>query len=299
LIADRGLIQIGKPQNRPPIITLQESGGVEKAIEAGLQVVAEMLPRVNDVRRTPQPLSKLILATECGGSDAYSGITANPAVGAAVDFLVRCGGTAVLSETTEVYGAERSLLRRAVNRDVAQRLVDMMRWWDKYLGFYGMQCNSNPSKGNIEGGLTNIVEKSFGAVMKSGTTPLVNVLQYADPINDRGLVFMDSPGYDPPSVTGMVAGGATMVVFTTGRGSCFGFKPSPVVKVCTNARTYHHMIDDMDLNAGEILEGLSIEDMGRRIIDEVIAVASGKKSKSEQNGMGTHEFVPWIRGATV
>jgi altronate hydrolase len=299
LIEDRGLVQIGRPDERPPVITLQECGGVRKTIAEGLRVVAEMLPRVNDITRTPQPISKIMLATECGGSDAYSGITANPAVGNAVDRLVQCGGTAILSETTEIYGAEHLMTRRAVNRETGEKLLDLLKEWDRYLTMYGMQCNNNPSRGNIDGGLSNIVEKSLGAVAKSGTTPLQAVYGYAETVTESGLVIMDSPGYDPPSVAGMVAGGANMVTFTTGRGSCFGLKPAPVIKIATNTPMYEHMRDDMDVNAGTILQGVSVEDMGGQILAEIIAVASGKQSCSERNEVGDHEFIPWVRGATV
>jgi len=261
--------------------------------------VAEILPRANDVRRQSVPASEIILATECGGSDGYSGITANPSVGVASDMLVACGGTSILSETTEIYGAEHLLTRRAVSTTVAEKLIERIRWWQWYVGVFGAQIDNNPSVGNKEGGLTTIAEKSLGAVAKGGSTALVDVYQYAEPVAARGFVVMDTPGFDPASVTGMVAGGANVVVFTTGRGSCYGCKPVPSIKVATNTPMYERMIDDMDIDAGAILQGASVREVGQRIFDEVLEVASGKKTKSEGHGIGEEEFVPWTVGPTL
>jgi altronate hydrolase len=285
---------------RLPVLSMQDCGGTAKTVEAGVQAIAELLPRVNDVRREALPASEIMLATECGGSDGNSGITANPALGHASDLLVACGGTSILSETTEIYGAEHLLTRRARSVEVAEKLLERIRWWQWYVGIFGAELDNNPSVGNKEGGLTTIAEKSLGAIAKGGTTALEDVYQYAEPVKSRGFVVMDTPGYDPPSVTGMVAGGANVVVFTTGRGSCFGCKPSPSIKVATNSPMYERMVDDMDINAGVILDGqATVDEVGRQIFEEVLAVASGKKTKSEQHGIGDEEFVPWTVGPTL
>ena len=278
---------------------MQELGGTTKTVEMGVRRIAELLPRVNDVRREPIPASEIMLGTECGGSDGNSGITANPALGHASDLIVACGGTAILSETPEIFGAEHLLTRRARSPEVAEKLLERIRWWQWYVGLFGAQLDNNPSVGNKEGGLTTIAEKSLGAVAKGGSTALEDVYQYAEPIDQKGFVVMDSPGYDPPSVTGMVASGANVVVFTTGRGSCFGCKPVPSIKVATNTAMYERMIDDMDINAGAILDGKPLEEVGREIFEEILAVASGKKTKSERLGIGDEEFVPWIVGPTL
>jgi altronate hydrolase len=278
---------------------MQDLGGTAKTVEAAVRRIAEMLPQAADVHREPVPASELILATECGGSDGNSGITANPAVGVASDLLVACGGTAILAETPEIYGAEHLLTRRAVSAAVADQLVERIRWWKWYTGVFGAQLDNNPSIGNKQGGLTTIAEKSLGAVAKAGSTALAAVLQYAEPVTTKGLVFMDTPGYDPASVTGMVAGGANVAVFTTGRGSCFGCKPTPSIKIATNTPMYERMIDDMDLDAGQILAGRSVHDVGREIFEEVLAVAGGKKTKSELHGIGDEEFIPWTPGPTL
>ena len=283
----------------PPVFSMQDHGGTVRTVEAAVAKVAEILPRANDVRRENVPASEIILATECGGSDGYSGITANPSVGVASDMLVACGGTSILSETTEIYGAEHLLTRRAVSTTVAEKLIERIRWWQWYVGVFGAQIDNNPSVGNKEGGLTTIAEKSLGAVAKGGSTALVDVYQYAEPVTARGFVVMDTPGFDPASVTGMVAGGANVVVFTTGRGSCFGCKPVPSIKVATNTPMYERMVDDMDIDAGAILGGASVREVGQRIFDEVLDVASGKKTKSEQHGIGEEEFVPWTVGPTL
>src|SRR5262249_40733786 len=236
---------------------------------------------------------------QCGGSDGYSGITANPALGAAVDALVRQGGTAVLSETPEIYGAEHLLTRRAASEAAARRLIEPIRWWERYTAMHGFEMDSNPAPGNKAGGLTTIYEKSLGAVAKGGTTPLVAVYDYAERITEDGFVYMDTPGYDPVSATGQVAGGCNLIAFTPGRGSCFGFKPSPSIKIATSSRLYNHMIEDMDINAGTILEGRTIEAVGDEIFELLLEVASGRKSKSEAQGVGEEEFNPWILGATM
>jgi altronate hydrolase len=278
---------------------MQDQGGTRKTVEAGVRMVQQMLPEVNAVTRQPIPASEIILATECGGSDGNSGITANPALGAASDMLVACGATVILSETSEIYGAEHLLTQRARNKEVAQKLLDRLEWWKQYVGMYGAQLDNNPSVGNKAGGLTTIAEKSLGAVAKAGSTALEDVYQYAERVRTRGLVVMDTPGYDPPSVTGMVAGGANVVVFTTGRGSCFGCKPAPTIKVATNSPMYTRMEEDMDINAGVILEGTPLAEVGQQIFEEILAVASGKKTKSELLGIGDEEFVPWTVGPTL
>jgi altronate hydrolase len=284
---------------RPLFLTLQDNHGVATTVERGYRMLAELLPVVNDVRREPIPISELTVALQCGGSDSWSGITANPALGYCVDELVKQGGTAVLSETPEIYGAEHLLLRRARSQEVAEQFLDRLRWWEHYTAINDMELNNNPTPGNKLGGLTTIYEKSLGAVAKGGSTPLNAVYKYAEAITERGLVVMDTPGYDPVSVTGQVAGGATIVVFTTGRGSMFGFKPAPSIKVATNSQLYQSLESDMDINAGEILHGASTREVGTQILEEVIAVASGKQSKSEAQGLGEEEFAPWILGGTV
>ncbi len=302
LIQDQNLVQLsgdhGRP-NSPPVFSIQDMGGTAKTIEAGIKKLAELLPRANDVHRVPIPASEIVLGTECGGSDGNSGITANPAVGVASDLLVACGGTTILAETSEIYGAEHLLTRRAVSEEVAQKLIDRIAWWKWYAATFGAELDNNPSVGNKEGGLTTIAEKSLGAVAKGGSTALVEFYQYAEPVTKKGFVVMDTPGFDPPSVTGMVAGGANVVVFTTGRGSCFGCKPTPSIKVATNTPMYTRMCDDMDLNAGEILTGRPVADVGREIFEEILAVASGKPTKSEQLGIGGEEFVPWAIGPVL
>jgi altronate hydrolase len=240
------------------------------------------------------------VALQCGGSDGYSGITANPALGVAVDMLVAQGGTAILSETPEIYGAEHLLTRRAVSREVGEKIVSLIKWWEGYAEREKGSIDNNPTPGNKAGGLTTILEKSLGAVAKSGSTPLTGVYRYAEPIKDRGLVFMDAPGYDPMGTTGQIAGGANLVAFTTGRGSCFGAKPSPSVKLATNTKMYARMRDDMDINCGDIMDGDStIESKGLEIYRKLIDVASGEKSKSEELGVGNEETVPWMIGAQM
>lgn len=283
----------------PPYLGIQESGGVAATVEAGLRAVERLLPYADRFRREPLPLSELVVGLQCGGSDGFSGITANPALGHAVDLLVAQGGSAVLSETPEIYGAEHLLTRRAVSREVGEKLVRQIRWWEEYTAREGFTIDNNPAPGNKAGGLTTIFEKSLGAVAKAGATPLVAVYDYAEPITEPGLSFMDTPGYDPVSATGQVAGGCTLLAFTTGRGSCFGFKPAPSLKIATNSATYQRMRGDMDINAGRILEGASVAEVGREIFEGLIALASGLPSLSEAQGIGEEEFNPWILGATM
>ena len=280
-------------------MTIQETGGTRKTVEAGIAVLRDMLPVANAARRETMPASSLMLALQCGGSDGYSGITANPALGAAVDLLVQHGGTAILSETTEIYGAEHLLTRRAATPAIGEKLVGLIKWWEDYCARNGGEMNNNPSPGNKLGGLTTILEKSLGAAAKGGTTTLRGVYKYAEPVTARGFVFMDTPGYDPVSATGQVAGGANMLCFTTGRGSAYGCKPVPSIKLATNSDIYRRMIDDMDINCGDVLDGVSIADKGREIFDVVLRVASGEQSKSEALGYGDAEFVPWQIGATM
>ena len=281
-------------------MTMQETGGTAKTIARATAALAEMLPHAAQAKRQRVAASELTLALQCGGSDGYSGISANPALGHAADILVRHGGTAILSETPEIYGAEHLLTRRAINRKVGERLVERIRWWERYTASNGGEMNNNPSPGNKAGGLTTILEKSLGAAAKGGTTNLTGVYEYAEPVTTKGFVFMDSPGYDPCSVTGQVASGANLIAFTTGRGSCFGFKPVPSVKIATNTPMYQRMVDDMDLNCGTIVDGEeTIEEAGRRIFDLLLRVASGERSKSEALGVGDHEFVPWQIGAVM
>src|ERR1700686_1534252 len=280
--------------------SIQDTGGTAKAIARGVAMVKEMLPHANAVTREPVPASHLVLGLQCGGSDGYSGITANPALGAAVDRLVRHGGTAILSETPEIYGAEHLLTRRAVSRDVGEKLIERIKWWEEYTARNRGEMNNNPSPGNKAGGLTTILEKSLGAVAKGGTTNLVDVFEYAEPVTGKGLVFMDTPGYDPVSATGQVAGGANMICFTTGRGSVYGCKPAPSLKLATSSRLYRQMADDMDINCGEILDGgASIGEVGQRIFDLMLETASGRQSRSEAHGFGAEEFVPWMLGAVM
>jgi altronate hydrolase len=299
LIEGQGLLQLGGPKQKPIVLTIQECGGIGKTVEAGVRCVAELLPRVNDVRRTELTADKIILGTNCGGSDGNSGVTANPALGVASDLIVAQGGTSIIGETPEIYGAEHLLTRRAISRQVGEKLVERIKWWEWYTGIFGAEINNNPSPGNKEGGLTTIYEKSLGAIAKGGSTALVDVVGYAEPVKAKGFVVMDTPGHDPVSMTGIVAGGANVLVFTTGRGSVFGCKPAPSIKVATNTPMYQHMIDDMDINAGVILEGKPVEVVGRQIFEEILDVASGKKTKSELSGVGEEEFAPWSIGPTL
>ncbi|WP_312146412.1 altronate dehydratase family protein [Brevundimonas sp.] len=278
-------------------LTIQEAGGTARAIEAGIEVVRELVAEAAKVERQPVSASHLTVGLQCGGSDGWSGVTANPALGAAVDLLVAHGGSAMLSETPEIWGAEHLLLRRAASQGVADRLNARLDWWRAYADKHGMELNNNPSPGNLKGGLTTILEKSLGAVAKSGSTPLNDVIGYAEPLTAKGLSFMDSPGYDPCSATGQIASGANLIVFTTGRGSVFGAKPAPSIKVASNAKLANWMDEDMDIDASPVLTGTAMEDVGRAIFERMLAVASGEPSKSEALGIGDNEFVPWQVGA--
>jgi altronate dehydratase len=284
----------------PTFLEIQNAGGVRRTLEAATAAVTQLLPRANAARRTPQPISRLVLAENCGGSDAASGITANPALGVASDELVRYGGTSVLAETPELYGAEHLLARRAIHPEVGRRLLARIRWWEDYVRRHGASIDNNPSPGNKAGGLSTIYEKSLGAVAKSGQSPLMAVYEYAERITATGLCFMDTPGLDPVSMTGLIAGGCNLGVFTTGRGSVYGGKPTPCIKVATNTALFQAMNEDMDLNAGTILDGTeTLEHVGRRIFEKMIAVAGGERTKSELAGIGDEEFAPWILGPTL
>lgn len=297
LIQDFGLD--AAPGGAPAMIVIQEAGGTGPAIEAGISAVANMLPRVNEAKHTPQPLAHLTLALQCGGSDGWSGVTANPMVGLVSDELVRHGGTAVLAETPEIFGAEHLLSQRAVQPEVARRLNEQVRWWEAHTRRLGTEIDNNPSPGNKAGGLTTIYEKALGAVAKSGSTPLIAVIDYAESVPGNGLVFMNTPGFDPVSVTGQVAGGCNLVLFTTGRGSTFGFKPAPCIKVASNTTLAQKMPGDIDFDAGRVLAGSSLELLAAELFELVIAVASGQPSKSEAQGTGEAEFNPWHLGDTL
>jgi altronate hydrolase len=280
-------------------MTIQDMGGTKRTVEAGVARLKEMLPSANRARRETVPASELMLALQCGGSDGYSGITANPSLGAAADLLVQHGGTAILSETPEIYGAEHLLTRRAASRPIGEKLIRIIHWWEDYCTRNGGEMNNNPSPGNKAGGLTTILEKSLGAAAKGGTTTLNGVFAYAEPVTAKGFVYMDTPGYDPVSATGQVAGGANILCFTTGRGSAYGCKPTPSIKIATNSDTYRRMMDDMDINCGDVLDGVRIAEKGQEIFDKILKVASGERSKSEALGYGDAEFVPWQIGATM
>ena len=298
MVERQGLTLPLAPDGRPPVVTIQESGGIRKAVERAVAEVARLLPRADEARRTRQPVSEITLATNCGGSDGNSGITANPALGWAVDELVRYGGTGVLAETPETYGAEHLLVRRAVSEQVARKLLDRYEWWEWYCrGIEKM--DNNPAPGNKAGGITTVLEKSLGGIAKGGTTPLMDVFLYGERITTRGFVFMDTPGLDPVSITGLVAGGCNVICFTTGRGSVFGSRPVPSIKLATNSALYRHMEEDMDLDCGVVLDGVPLETVGRAIFEEVVAVASGKKTKSELAGVGEEEFAPWVIGPVL
>lgn len=281
-------------------MTIQQSGGTRKTIERGVEQLKEMAEAANRTTRQPAGLEHLMIGLQCGGSDGYSGITANPALGAASDLLVAHGGTTILSETSEIYGAEHLLTRRAVTPEVGEKIVERIRWWEDYTARNGGEMDNNPSPGNKKGGLTTILEKSLGAVAKGGTAPLTQVYKFAEPVTERGFVFMDSPGYDPCSVTGQIASGANLIAFTTGRGSVSGYKPTPCIKLATNSEMYGRMAEDMDVNCGDIVsDGVSLETKGREIFELFLRVASGEQTKSEELGFGGAEFVPWQMGAVM
>lgn len=279
---------------------IQDAGGTAKAVARGIALVTEMLPEANRMRRQPVSASHLCVGLQCGGSDGYSGISANPALGAAVDLLVRHGGTAILSETPEIYGGEHLLTRRAVSPAVASKLLARLRWWEDHCARNHAEMDNNPSAGNKAGGLTTILEKSLGAIAKSGTTNLVEVCEYAEPVTAHGLVFMDTPGYDPVSATGQVAGGANLICFTTGRGSAYGCAPSPSLKLSTNTALWLRQQDDIDINCGSVVDGdATVEELGEQIFAQMLATASGELTKSERHGYGQNEFVPWQFGAVM
>jgi len=281
-------------------MTIQQTGGTRKTIQRGMEMLREMAEMANQARRQPAGLEHLMVGLQCGGSDGYSGITANPALGHASDLLVAHGGTTILSETSEIYGAEHLLTRRAVTPEVGAKIVERIHWWEEYTARNGGEMDNNPSPGNKKGGLTTILEKSLGAVAKGGTAPLTQVYRFAEPITERGFVFMDSPGYDPTSVTGQIASGANLIAFTTGRGSVSGYKPTPCIKLATNTEMYDRMSEDMDINCGDIItEGVTLEQKGREIFELFLRVASGEETKSEELGFGGAEFVPWAMGAVM
>jgi altronate hydrolase len=295
LISNCGLCLggLGWTNDRAPVLEIQKLGGIRKTVQAGIETIESLLPEVNHVARTRVPISELTLALQCGGSDAWSGVTANPVVGLVADELVRQGGTVVLGETTEIYGAEHLLARRAANQDIGEKLIGMVGWWQDYASKMGVEVDNNRSVGNAAGGLTTIYEKSLGAIAKGGGTPLNGVYDYAEQVTARGFTFMNTPGYDPVAVTGQVAGGCNMVLFTTGRGSVFGFKLAPSIKISTNSELYLRMKEDMDLDAGVALEGKPMQAVAAELFELVIEVASGSPSKSEAQGVGEAEFIPW------
>ena len=278
-------------------LVMQEVGGTRVTIEAGIRAIEEMLPIANQLRRQTVSASHIKIGLECGGSDGFSGISANPALGAAMDILVRHGGTAILSETPEIHGVEFMLTRRAISPAVGQKLLDRLAWWERYAAGQNAQFNGVVGHGNQAGGLANIFEKSLGSAMKGGTTPLRAVYEYAEPITEHGFVFMDSPGYDPVATTGQIASGANLICFTTGRGSMFGSKPAPTMKLASNTPMYQRLSEDMDINCGLIVDGeCSVAEMGQRIFEQILRHASGEPTKSEQLGLGDNEFVPWHLG---
>ena len=281
-------------------MTIQQTGGTRKTVEKGLEELRSIAALANTATRKPAPISRLTVGMQCGGSDGYSGITANPALGVASDILVRHGGTTILSETSEIYGAEHLLTRRAQSVDVGEKLIERVRWWEDYTARNKGEMDNNPSPGNKRGGLTTILEKSLGAVAKSGSAPLTEVYLFGEKIDKKGFVFMDSPGFDPCSVTGQIASGANLIVFTTGRGSVSGYMPTPCIKVATNSEMYARMSEDMDINCGDIVnDGVSLQDKGEEIFEMFISIASGEQTKSEDLGFGGVEFVPWQIGAVM
>jgi altronate hydrolase len=292
-------LRAGDGTQFPVGLVIQDLGGIRKTVTAGIAAVEELLPEVTAVQRSPQPISELMLALQCGGSDSWSGVTANPVVGMVADEVVRQGGTVVLSETPEIYGAEHLLAGRAISPAVGQKLMAKIRWWEEHVKRLGLVIDNNPSPGNKAGGLTTIYEKSLGCVAKAGTTPLMGVCDYAEQVTTRGLVFMDSPGYDPVSVTGQVAGGCNLVLFTTGRGSVAGFKPAPVIKISSNSAIYQRMAEDIDLDASRVLEGAGLDEVRDELLNLVVSVASGQPSKSEVQDVGEDEFVVWDLGGTL
>lgn len=294
------LVELSGARDTIRAANIQDEGGSSASIRNGIASVYEMLEQANQQTRTSVSASHLVLGLQCGGSDAYSGISANPALGIAVDHLVGDGGTAVLSETPEIYGAEHLLTRRASRPEVAQKLLDRIRWWEDYTAQHKATLDNNPQPGNKSGGLTTILEKSLGAVSKGGSTALREVYLYAEEVREHGLVFMDSPGFDPVSATGQVAAGANVICFTTGRGSVFGCKPTPSIKIASNTALFQRMQDDMDIDCGRIVDGdETVEQAGAAIYKEILEIASGKPTRSEVHGFGEEEFQPWVLGATL
>ncbi len=279
-------------------LEMQSSGGTRRTVAAGVAQVEELIRHCREMKRTPQPMSRVLLGTNCGGSDAFSGISANPALGYASDLIVRSGGTSVLAEIPECMGAEHLLTRRAADEATGRKVVEVVNWYQDYLRRFGGNFNDNPSPGNKLGGISNVVEKSLGAVAKGGTTALTGVFAYAERINKPGFVLMNTPGYDPVSVTGICAGGANMMCFTTGRGTGIGFPVVPIIKISTNSRIARAMEDNIDINAGTIVDGAeTIQDVGTRIFEQIRRVASGERTKSEI--LGHQEFVPWRVGPVL
>jgi len=303
LAEHEGLVQLTLPGQKQPtlplVMNMQELGGIRKTVNRAVEVLQDLLPEANKVQREPIPVSEIILGLNCGGSDGNSGVTANPALGIASDILVAHGGATVLAETPEIYGAEHLMTRRAKTRAIGEKLIERIKWWEDYTAKFGVVINNNPSVGNKKGGLTTIYEKSLGAVAKGGSTALTGVYNYAEKVTEKGFGIMDTPGYDPVSVTGLVAGGANVVCFTTGRGSCFGCKPTPSIKIATNTPMYDRMVEDMDINAGKILDGASLREVGEEIFEMIVAVASGQKTKSEAQDVGEEEFAPWPIGPVL
>jgi len=294
---------VAATSNMPITMTMQELGGIRKTVQAGIEMVEKMLPEVNAIQREPIPVSELLVALQCGGSDGWSGVTANPVLGLACDELVKQGGGVNLAETTEIYGAEHLLTRRAATREIGEKLISKIHWWERHAAKHGVEINNNPSTGNKAGGLTTIYEKSLGAAAKAGNTPLMGVFDYAEPITTSGFTFMDTPGYDPVAATGQVAGGCNLLVFTTGRGSCFGFKPTPSIKVASNTPMYTRMVEDMDMNAGKVVDdapnGVPMQAAADELFELMIAVASGQHTKSEAQNVGEDEFQPWSLGGIL
>ena len=289
-----------KKHNRIHFLTIQDEGGTKKIVDKVFGQIQDLLKEANNIKRTPQAVHHLTLALQCGGSDGYSGISANPALGVAADMLVKNGGSSILSETPEIYGAEHLLINRVSSKEVADKLIEKIEWWKHYTTINNSTMDNNPAPGNKKGGLTTILEKSLGAVAKGGNSILKDVLSYAEPLKNKGFNFMDSPGYDPVSVTGQVASGANVICFTTGRGSCFGCKPVPSLKLSTNTTMFNKMSEDMDVNCGTVIDGEeTVEQVGKRVFELVLKTASGSKSKSELNGYGDEEFNPWQVGVVM
>ena len=298
--AQISLYQNDLDKDKVEYLNIQDEGGTREIINKVTKKIINNLEDINSIKRTDIPISELTVALQCGGSDSYSGVTANPALGFASDLLIKYGGSTILGETPEIYGAEQLLIERANNKEIVRKLIKQIDWWKDYTSINNSSLDSNPTPGNKKGGLTTILEKSLGAVAKSGTSTMMGVLDYGEQISFKGFNFMDTPGFDPVSVTGQVASGANVVCFTTGRGSCFGFKPSPSIKIATNTNMFNRLEEDMDINAGKIMDGEStIEEIGNQIFNKIISVASGEQSKSEINGYGDDEFNPWVIGATM